>query len=168
MVRWVNTPCTDPVGRVFIADGRAYRAVFSDRASLARSVIGDHTVRSLMDEGLIARMWISDRKLDGFGLVVEAETAPFDVPSERFTRATLRAAVLRWLEVCKRLLPAGLELTDAHFGNYMLFGMNEPRWVDLGSIRPPPAAEKGERPFKSFGRFLSGMPSSLLTLGANR
>ena len=146
-----------------MADGGVYRAIFRGQEGLVRSVIDNREVRALMDEGLIARMWISGRKVDGFDLVVEAERAPFDVPCERFTRATLRAAALRWLQVCRRLLPTGLVLSDAHYGNYMLFGANEPRWVDLGSIRSPSAVEK-EPPFRSFQRFWSGMLAPLALL----
>ncbi|MGH8633782.1 MAG: hypothetical protein ACRET7_06565 [Burkholderiales bacterium] len=163
MVRWINTPCTDPVGRVFIAGGRVYRAIFPGQENLARSIIDNREVRALMDDGLIARMWVADYRVNGCELVVEAEKAPFDVPCERFTRATLRAAALCWLEVCTRLLPAELALSDAHYGNYMLFGANEPRWVDLGSIRPPSAVGK-EQPFRSFQRFWSGMLAPLTLL----
>ena len=163
MVRWINTPCTDPIGRVFVADGGVYRAVFRGRENIARSVLGNREVLALMDEGMIARMWESDRKIDGFDLVVEAEKAPFDIPCERFTRATLRAAALRWLDTCKRLLPAGLVLSDAHYGNYMLFGANEPRWVDLGSIRATSAVTR-EQPFQSFQRFWSAVLAPLVLM----
>jgi hypothetical protein len=163
MIHWINTPCTDPIGRVFVADGRVYRAVFRGREDIARSVLGNREVVALMNEGLIARMWESDRKVDGFDLVVEAEKAPFDIPCERFTRATLRAAALRWLDTCKRLLPAGLVLSDAHYGNYMLFGANEPRWVDLGSICPPSAVAR-EQPFRSFRRFWSAVLAPLVLM----
>ena len=162
-MHWINTPCTDPVGRVFAADGRIYRAIFPDQAGLVRSVIEQREVRALMDEGLIARMWACERKVDGFGLVVESEKAPFDVPCERYTRATLRAAALRWLGAYRRLLAAGLVFSDAHFGNTMLFAANEPRWIDLGSIRPPAAVEE-ERPFRSFRRFWSGMLAPLVLI----
>jgi len=160
MVHWINTPCTDPAGRVFIADGRVYRAIFPGQEDLIRSLIDKREVRSLMDEGLIARMWPVDRKVDGFGLVVESDAAPFDVPCERYTRATLRSATLRWLEIYRRLRPAGLALSDAHYGNFMLFGANEPRWVDLGSIRPLSFVTE-ERPFRSFRRFWVGMLAPL-------
>ena len=144
-----------------MADGRVYRAIFRGQEGLARSIIDHREVRALMAEGLLARMGVSDRKVGGFNLVVESERAPFDVPCERFTRATLRAAALRWLQVCRRLLPAGLVLSDAHYGNTMLFGANEPRWVDLGSIRQPSAVEP-ETPFRSFQRFWSGMLAPLV------
>lgn len=160
MIRWINTPCTDPAGRVFTADGRVYRAVFPGQESMVRSVIENREVIALMDEGLIARTWASDRKVEGFEMVTEVARAPFNVPCERFTRATLRAATLRWLEISRRLRSAGLVLTDAHFGNYMLFGINEPRWIDLGSIRLERFTEE-EKPFRSFRKFWSGMLAPL-------
>lgn len=159
-VRWINTPCTDPVGRVFIAEERVYRAVFPGQETSVLSVIGNREVGALMEAGLIARMRVSDRKVKGFSLVVEVEKAPFDVPCGRFTRATLRASALRWLDIYQRLLPAGLALSDAHFGNYMLFGANEPRWVDLGSIRPLSFVTE-EKPFRSFKRFWAEMLAPL-------
>jgi hypothetical protein len=160
MTRWINTPCTDPAGRVFIANERVYRAIFPDQEDAVRSVIENREIAALMDDGLIARMRVSDRKVEGFGMVVEAEKAPFDVPCERFTRATLRTATLRWLEIYRRLLPLGLVLLDAHFGNFMLYGLSEPRWVDLGSIQPLPFVED-EKPFRSFKRFWNGMLAPL-------
>src|SRR5262245_8376119 len=98
MVNWINTPCTDPAGRVFAAEGRIFRAVFPGRESTVRSILENRDVRALMDDGLVARMWVSDRKVEGYGLVVETEKAPFDVPCERFTRETLRAATQNWLD----------------------------------------------------------------------
>jgi hypothetical protein len=38
MVRWLNTPCTDPAGRVFAADGRVFRAVFPGKERAVLSV----------------------------------------------------------------------------------------------------------------------------------
>lgn len=160
MTHWINTPCTDPAGRVFITDGKVYRAIFPDQENAVRSVIENRGIAALMDDGFIARMRVSDRKLEGFGMVVEAEKAPFDVPCERYTRATLRAAILRWLEIYRRLLPHGLVLLDAHFGNFMLYGLSEPRWIDLGSIQPLPYVEN-EKPFRSFQRFWNGMLAPL-------
>jgi hypothetical protein len=163
MIRWINTPCTDPAGRVFTADGRIYRAVFPGQEDLVRSLIENRELAALMEEGRVARTWLSDRVVPGFGMVVEMEKAPFDVPCERFTRATLRAATLGWLEISRRLQPAGLALSDAHFGNFMLFAASEPRWIDLGSIRPQRFAGE-DKPFPSFRKFWGGMLAPLLLL----
>jgi hypothetical protein len=160
---WLNTPCTDPVGRMFAADGAILRAIFPGQARSVLSIIRNRVVQTLMEEGLIVRMRETARRVDGFDLVVESEKAPFDIPCDRYTRVTLREAALRWLRISGRLLSADLVLSDAHYGNYMLFGANEPRWVDLGSIRPPSLVE-GEKPFRSFRRFWSGMLAPLALL----
>jgi hypothetical protein len=160
---WLNTPCTDPVGRMFAADGAILRAIFPEQAQSVRSIIHNRIVQALMEEGLIVRMRETMRRMDGFDLIVESEKAPFDIPCDRYTRATVREAALRWLQISGRLLASDLVLSDAHYGNYMLFGANEPRWVDLGSIRPSSFVES-EKPFRSFRRFWSGMLAPLAVL----
>jgi hypothetical protein len=162
---WLNSPCTDPLGRVFVRDGRIFRALFRESADQALGMLEHPAVRALTQEGLVARMWRSDIKVDGYGPVLEAEKAPFDVPCERFSFGALRHAVLGWLEITRRLLPAGLALTDAHYGNFMLFAANRPRWIDLGSIRPASVLPE-EAPFKAFRMFWEGMLAPLLVLAA--
>lgn len=163
---WLNSPCTDPLGRVFARDGRIFRALFRDSAGQALETLEHPVLQSLMQEGLVARMSRSDLRVEGYGPVLEAEKAAFDVPCGRYSFGALRQAALDWLEITRRLLPAGLALTDAHFGNFMLFGANRPRWIDLGSIRRA-AVLPAESPFKAFRMFWEGMLAPLLVL-ANR
>ncbi len=163
MIRWINTPCTDPAGRVFVAGDRIFRAIFPEQEAVVRAILEHEAVRALMEDGLVVRMWISETPVPGYRTVVEMEKAPFDVPCERLTSAALRQAALRWLAIYRRLLPAGLALLDAHFGNYMLFGIDEPRWVDLGGIRPLPSIPE-EQPFRSFNRYWDGMLAPLALL----
>src|SRR5688572_1065905 len=149
---WLNSPCTDPLGRVFARDGRIFRALFRESAAQALETLDHPVLQTLMRDGLVARMSRSDLEVDGYGPVLEAEKAAFDIPCDRFSFGALRQAALDWLEITRRLLPAGLALTDAHYGNFMLFGANRPRWVDLGSIRTA-AVLPDASPFKAFRMF---------------
>ena len=160
---WLNSPCTDPLGRMFARDGKIFRALFRESAGKALETLDHPVLQSLMRDGLVARMSRSDLKVEGYGPVLEAEKAAFDVPCGRFSFGALRQAALDWLEITRRLLPAGLALTDAHYGNFMLFGANRPRWIDLGSIRPA-AVLPEEAPFKAFQMFWEGMLAPLLVL----
>jgi hypothetical protein len=161
---WLNGPCTDPLGRMLRApDGTVLRALFPEGEADALAVLEHPVVRGLMDEGLVARMSRSGARIEGYGALVESERAAFDVPCGRFSIGALRQAALAWLEITRRLLPAELCLTDAHYGNFMLFAANQPRWIDLGSMRHA-AALPEERPFRGFSRFWEGMAAPLLLL----
>ena len=161
---WLNGPCTDPLGRMHrTADGRILRALFVERAAEALEVLEHDAVRKLMDEDLVARMSRSGTRIEGYGAVVESARAPFDVPCGRFSFGALRQAALGWLEIVRRLLAAGFCLTDAHYGNFMLFAGNRPRWIDLGSMRSA-AVLPEERPFRAFALFWDGMAAPLLLL----
>ena len=161
---WLNGPCTDPLGRMLRApDGTILRALFPGREADALGVLEHPVVRGLMDEGLVARMSRSGARIEGYGATVESERAAFDVPCGRFSFGALRQAALAWLEIARRLLPAELCLTDAHYGNFMLFAANQPRWIDLGSMRHA-AVLPEERPFRGFSRFWEGMAAPLLLL----
>jgi hypothetical protein len=161
---WLNGPCTDPMGRMLrAADGRILRALFREREADALAVLEHAAVRALMEEGLVVRMAKSGSHFEGYGAVVESERAPFDVPCARFSFGALRQAALGWLEVVRRLLPADLCLTDAHYGNFMLFARNAPRWIDLGSMRDARVLPE-ERPFPAFSLFWVGMAAPLLLL----
>jgi hypothetical protein len=116
-----------------------------------------------MADGLVAKTWIAERPVSGSDLVLEVQRAPFDVPCDRFTRSCLQAAFERWIEITLRLEGTGFCLSDAHFGNYMLFGRNEPRWIDLGSIRPIEEVTP-DIPFRSFDELWKGMLAPLLVL----
>ena len=82
---WLNSPCTDPLGRVFARDGRIFRALFRDSAGHALETLEHPVLQSLMQDGLVARMSRSDLKVEGYGPVLEAEKAAFDVPCGRFS-----------------------------------------------------------------------------------
>lgn len=161
---WLNGPCTDPMGRMLrAADGRILRALFREREADALAVLGNAAARALMEEGVVARMAKSEAHCEGYGAVVESERAPFDVPCARFSLGALRQAALGWLEIVRRLLPAGLCLTDAHYGNFMLFARNAPRWIDLGSMRDARVLPE-EKPFPAFSLFWVGMAAPLVLL----
>ena len=40
---WLNSPCTDPLGRVFAREGRIFRALFRESAAQALETL-DHPV----------------------------------------------------------------------------------------------------------------------------
>lgn len=160
---WLNLPCTDPMGRVFTRDGRFFRAIYPRKAALVRSLLSVDNVARLMADGLLAKTWIADEYTSGTDLVLEVEAAPFDVPCDRFTTSCLQTAFERWIEISLRLEGAGLSLSDAHFGNFMLFGRNEPRWIDLGSVRPSQEVTQDD-PFRGFDELWKGMLAPLLVL----
>jgi hypothetical protein len=161
--RWLNLPCTDPLGPVVAFEDRVFRAVYPHKTAVARTLLEAPSVADLMADGLVAKAWISDRQLSGAGLVLEVERASFDVPCDRFIGSCLQAAFERWVEMALRLDGTGFCLSDAHFGNFMLFGRNEPRWIDLGSIRPIQEVTP-DVPFRGFEELWKGMLTPLLVL----
>lgn len=132
----INSPCTDPLGQVFELNGRFFRGIFASKEEYVRKILSAGWFNKLIAEGLFVKTWVTDQAIEGFSLVLASEHAPFDVPSYSFDRRTLAKCVLGWLSANKTLLENGFYLGDCHFGNFMQFGKNDPKLIDLGSIHP--------------------------------
>jgi hypothetical protein len=162
-VNWLNTPCTDPTGRVFERDGRYYRAVYRARVAAVRELFSKGVVQRLGDRGLLAPMHVADLELEGHELVLETAASPFDVPCDRFSRGALHLAALCWIDAALELCESGYWLCDAHFGNFMLFGANRPLLIDIGSLQRLRDVA-AERPFPSFTALCVNLIAPLLAL----
>ena len=163
-MNWLNSPCTDPSGRVYEHDGRFYRAIHPGREGLIEALLASGTLQRLSDLGLLAPTRIAcEQRVDGHKLILETQAAPFDVPCDRFSLGALRAAALCWIDTALVLESTPFRLSDAHFGNFMLFGANQPRMIDIGSLQLGRDVA-AERPFASCTAFCANVVGPLLAL----
>lgn len=136
---WVFHPSSyaDPHGRVFLANGRVFRAITDAGAAFCGRLFDSGVVAVLMDKRLLVPTRQTARQLPGYALVLEHEciphvSYPFEWPGEM-----LRAAALHTLDLLDELALHRLTLKDAHGWNIVFDGCR-PVFVDFGSIAPAP------------------------------
>jgi hypothetical protein len=125
-------PSVDRRGVRFEHDGRIFRAFNEPHASFYRSLLASPALEGLFDAGL-ARSWVSDVAVEGFGLVVESERVPVVSYPQEWPTVMLREAALVVARLGLALAPLGLTLVDAHPWN-VLFDGARGVFIDLGSI----------------------------------
>lgn len=136
----------DSRGIRILSEGRLFRA-FSAKESrdFVRPIFESGLVDELNSRGMIARTWISDRKIDGYDAVVEHELiSPLTLPFE-WSFSMLQDAALAFLELVELSARYGYYLKDAHPYNFV-WENGSPLWVDFGSF---------ERADAEFGDFFA-------------
>lgn len=149
-VEWVGVLSRDPNGKVFRWKGDYYRAIHPGKVDFTRHLLASGFFRELVEQRLIPPTRITDHRLAGFDLVIQAETSPFKGNPANLPPGAARDMALAWIEINRRLAPVGYSLIDGHIGNFAAFGPHM-KWIDIGSIQPVPLsmAAVGE-----FGRCL--------------
>jgi hypothetical protein len=125
----------DPMGRVFLHDGRVFRGVWPERVPFVRRLLDSGLLEQLADERLSVRTWATERTLEPFGLVLEHEPLEF-LPQVHWPYGTYLRAATGYLRLMRRLAAHGLTLHDGHGGNFGLAPDAHPVWCDVGSIVP--------------------------------
>lgn len=136
----------DSRGSRILSDGRLFRAfTAAESRDFVLPIFESGLVDELNSRGLIARTWISDRKIKGYDVVVEHELiSPLTLPFE-WSFSMLQDAALAFLELVEVSARYGYYLKDAHPYNFV-WKNGSPRWVDFGSF---------ERANTEFGDFFS-------------
>ncbi len=127
----------DPNGRVFFHKGEVYRGIYSHRAAFVKKLFSDGIVNNLMEKNLLVGTYLTDLKLEGFGLVLKHDKIDIDIKPGEWSIVTYIEAAKQYLILIKELQKSGLRLIDAHHGNFSLFYNGLPVWHDFGSIVEP-------------------------------
>jgi hypothetical protein len=139
------------------------RGLQRPRDPVLQALFNRGIVDRLAERGLLAPMRLTRSPGDPGDAALEIDPPDFEVPSDRFSRAALHAAARAWIEVALILDETNHGLADARFESFALYGANQPRLLDVGSIRPLRELSD-EKPFPSFGEFCAHLAAPLLVL----
>jgi hypothetical protein len=124
----------DPSGRVFWWEGKLYRAITAERASLYRQLFDEGIVQCLFNKGLIETE-LTSLQIDGYKMVLRHRELPFVSYPYEWCAAMLKDAAMTVIDIEMELAQHGLTLQDAHPWNVLFDGF-KPFYVDFGSIVP--------------------------------
>ena len=133
---WIGTRHLDPAGRVMRHGDHYVRAVYRDQVPFFQHLLDSGVIDALTQQGLILEHEHALISHARYGMLLRAKAAPWRIYGARYTFDALKDSALAWLEINRILSDHGLQLYDAHFGNFVFY-KNRPHWVDLGSIVPP-------------------------------
>lgn len=134
-MRVVSATHSDTTGRLFESpDGRLFRGINRLAEPFIQNLIDSGLIDSLCRKGRLVETWVSDRRIEGFDLVLEHRRIPYVTYSNEWTPEMLRDAALQVLSLQTELIEAGVQLQDGHCMN-LLFDATRPVWVDFGSLQ---------------------------------
>jgi len=123
----------DPSGRLFWWEGRLYRAINADLASLYRWLFNEGIVQRLVNKGLLIETEVTSLRVDNYKMVLRHRELPFVSYPYEWCAAMLKDAAITVINTEIELAQHGLTLQDAHPWN-VLFDGPKPLYVDFGSI----------------------------------
>jgi len=152
----------DDVGTVYFQDGIVLRGINEDKVFDVMEILESGLIDELVANKLFPKTVISDRKIDGYKLVLEHEKVENITYPYEWSPEMLRKAGLVLLKVNSIANKYGFEVKDAHPFN-IVFKFNQPIFVDFGSF----AKKEDFRFWVAYERFNSAfiMPLKLYGLG---
>lgn len=151
----------DPVGVVFLEKVAVLRGIHPESEASVRAMLECGMIAELVEKKLFPATTISDRPLDGFGLVLRHERLDPLILMTEWSSHMLRDAALAMLEVNRIVRRYGYETKDAHLYN-MAFHGTHPMFLDLGSFVKIVHPWAGWRAYDEFIR------SAIFSLRLNR
>ena len=151
----------DDFGRVFIKDGRIFRAIHESKKNYCLDLLASPLFKELLQKKLIPNTTIADFTVPGYALVLEHEKLTETLQHE-WSFGMLKDAALAVLEVNAICEKYGYELKDAHTLNVLFQGSN-PMMVDIGSI----ATKENPTRWRGYEEFLSSFMIPLLCWSRN-
>lgn len=138
------------IGFVFYWKNRIFRAINAEAVDKVKDIFKSGMIEELTENNLIPKSWITDYKLEGYGLVTEH--AKIDVVSYPYewTFSMLKDAALTVLKVNEIARKYNYQTHDCHAFNIVLDGMH-PKYVDLGSFIK---IEEGYRGWVAYEEFI--------------
>lgn len=132
-VVFLSISTRDDTGRVFYWRDRIFRAINHDALETVKDMFSGGMIDELVNNNLFPRSWITDCKLDGYGLVIEHERIrPVIYPYE-WSFSMLKDATIAVLKVNMIARKYGYQTKDCH-GFNILFDGRHPKFLDLGSF----------------------------------
>jgi len=150
----------DPAGKVFHYEGRVFRAIAPEFATLYQELVQSDGFDELVRAGLI-ETWVSDIRVEGYDLVLEHRKIPFLSQWSEWCSAMVKDAAAMVCRLHKELSSRGLMLKDTQPGNVQ-FIQGKACWIDFGSI----VAAERHQPFHfSPFRYNYALPLWLISKG---
>lgn len=126
----------DPAGRVFMHEGRVYRAFFPEHSGFFADFLASQHTRELIDKGMLVHTEEDDGiSVDGYGLVVRHERVRFPSYCSEWPAGMLKDAAALTLDLCLEMLHRNILLQDASPFN-VFFERGRPVFIDMGSFQP--------------------------------
>lgn len=140
----------DDVGRVFEWDDRVFRAIFPDQEAHVHALFSTGLLNELISKEYIPNTWLTDYKMDGYGLILEHQRIWPVVYPQEWTFSMLQDAALRVYSIGTIARRYGFNMKDCHGLNVLYDGVTA-KFSDLGSLVPTEST--GWAPYEEFLRF---------------
>ena len=125
---------TNDVGLVFHWKNGFFRAIQKEYVEMVKDFFKSGMIDELTENNLFPESWITDYKLEGYGLVIEhAKLDPVSYPYE-WSFSMLKDAALIVLKVNIIAKKYHYQTQDCHAYN-VIFDGTQPKYVDLGSFQ---------------------------------
>lgn len=151
-IRYLQKRRRDKVGELFEWNGKILRGIFPEYTAFVKELFESGFIPELVEKKLFPKSWITDYKVNGYGLVIEHEKIwPVIYPQE-WSFAMLKDAALSIIQTAKIAMRYGFNMKDCH-GLNILFVKNKPKFIDMGSFHKNKKGCSGWEPYKEFLRF---------------
>lgn len=132
-VTFSNASIADNTGRIFFWKGHLFRAIRCEAVDRVKDMFSCGMIDDLVNNNLFPESWISDYKLEGYGLVIEHRKIPVITYPYEWTFSMLKDAAITVLKINLIARKYGYQTKDCHVFN-VVFENLQPKFVDLGSF----------------------------------
>lgn len=132
-INFLSESYFDPIGRVFFAKGRVFRAIESEYVQQTLDFLKSPLFEELQRRRWVVKTWEShDVQIEGYELILEHEWVKCISPSV-WTFSQLKDALLFNMQIDELCQQYGSRLRDARYSN-ITFVNGKPIFVDFGSF----------------------------------
>lgn len=141
----------DTLGFTFVWKGHFLRGIYPGSEKQATSYFESGFLDEVVNKGLFPKTWISEFENEQFCMIIEHEMISPMLFATEWNSAMLKDAALMVLDIAEVGWKHGYNMVDCHKLNVM-FKINRPVYVDLGSFVPRESGSTGWKPYTSFLR----------------
>lgn len=142
----------DEIGRIIFWEGEVLRAIYPSEEHRVRELFESGLVDALTEARLIPLTEVVDYEVDGFSLVLRHEKIEPIVFPNQWSYSMLKDAGVCLLQVNQIAMRYGYQTIDGH-GFNILFKLNQPVFVDLGSFIKVRSGFRGWNGYEEYRRF---------------
>ncbi len=129
----VSMSVVEDIGILFTWGGRLFRAIKDDVVEKVNDIFDCGMINELIKNNLFPDSWITNYKINGYGLVIEHTKIKFVSYPYEWTFSMLKDAALAVLKVNIITSKYDYQTKDCHSFNVVFDGLH-PKFVDLGSF----------------------------------
>lgn len=132
-INLVSMSVVDDIGILFTWEDRLFRAIKEDAVDKVKDMFDCGMIHELIKNNLFPDSWITNYKINGYGLVIEHTKIKFASYPYEWTFSMLKDATLTILKVNIITSKYDYHTKDCHSFNVVFDGL-QPKFVDLGSF----------------------------------